>query len=71
MVSQTKDVDAVITNLGIDLTKSYLSDKYKRQLAQQIASYADTLAKDITQLGRTTAFSHKVDIGGSSPRPKK
>jgi hypothetical protein len=57
------DVDAVIAELGIDLAPSVLSTERKRQLAQLIASFSDIFAKDISQLGDTTAFSFKVETG--------
>jgi transposase InsO family protein len=65
------DVHAVIAELGIDLAPSVLSTERRRQLAKLIASFSDIFAKDISQLGKTTAFSFKVETGDQPPIRKR
>ncbi|CAC5415146.1 Retrovirus-related Pol polyprotein from transposon 297 [Mytilus coruscus] len=55
------------TELGIDLTKSDLSETQKYQLLTLLGQYRQAFAKDITELGCTKIGKHIIDTGDANP----
>jgi len=56
-----------LEKIGIDLSKSRLTDAERLQLSRLIVKYADIFASDISQLQQTNAYSHKIDTGDAPP----
>jgi len=57
-----------LEQIGVDITKSCLTDAERLQLSRLIVKYADIFATDISQLRQTNAYSHKVDTGDALPQ---
>ncbi|CAC5391454.1 unnamed protein product [Mytilus coruscus] len=53
----------IATEMGIDLTKSDLSETQKYQLLTLLGQYRQAFAKDITELGCTKIGKHIIDTG--------
>ncbi|CAC5407335.1 unnamed protein product [Mytilus coruscus] len=57
----------IATEMGIDLTKSDLSETQKYQLLTLLGQYRQAFAKDITELGCTKIGKHIIDTGDANP----
>ena len=64
--NQNKPED-VLSNLGIDLSSSCLSDAERLELTSIIADNSDKFAKSWSELGCTSLHSHKIETGGAAP----
>ncbi|VDH96762.1 Hypothetical predicted protein [Mytilus galloprovincialis] len=53
--------------MGIDLSKSDLSETQKYQLLTLLGQYRQAFAKDITELGCTKIGKHIIDTGDANP----
>ena len=61
-------LNIALAEMGIDLSKSVACPTDLLRLSRLIVSYSDVFAKDMSQLGKTTAYSHKIDTGDNPPQ---
>lgn len=61
-------LDNILADMGIDLSRSCVTDSERLQLSRLIVKYADIFAKDMSQLSKTNCYSHKIDTGDSIPQ---
>ncbi|CAC5374233.1 unnamed protein product [Mytilus coruscus] len=57
----------IATEMGIDLSKSDLSETQKYQLLTLLGQYCQAFAKDITEFGCTKIGKHIIDTGDANP----
>lgn len=57
----------IAKDLGIELTGDTWSEQQKRQILQLIGKNRHVFSKDISELGETKVYQHKVDTGHASP----
>ncbi|CAC5360399.1 Retrovirus-related Pol polyprotein from transposon 297 [Mytilus coruscus] len=57
----------IATEMGIDLSKSDLSETQKYQLLTLLGQYRQAFAKDITELGCTKIGKHIINTGDANP----
>ncbi|CAC5405888.1 unnamed protein product [Mytilus coruscus] len=57
----------IATEMGIDLSKSDLSETQKYQLLTLLGQYRQAFAEDITELGCTKIGKHIIDTGDANP----
>jgi hypothetical protein len=61
-------LDGALSEIGIDLSQSVLTPNDRLRLSRLIVKYSDVFAKDMSQLGRTSVYSCKIDTGDSPPQ---
>ena len=53
--------------LDLDLDSSELNEKQREQLLTLLGQYRDIFARDITELGVTNIYEHRIDTGDAIP----
>ena len=60
--------EAIIKDLGINLSSCTLSDADKDSLIKFLAANADVFAKDMSQLGPVKGYTHHINTGNHPPQ---
>jgi RNase H-like domain found in reverse transcriptase/Reverse transcriptase (RNA-dependent DNA polymerase)/gag-polyprotein putative aspartyl protease len=66
-VIPTKDVQSAQANLVMGGSERLNQSKYKGTVEHLLDQYPQIIARDITELGKTTKVTHHIDTGGAQP----
>ena len=69
--STVRSANDVLNEVGIDLTNCELPPADKIAFGEFLAANRDVFAKDMSELGCTTAYTHDIDTGDSAPQRRR
>lgn len=62
------NTEKVLQELGIEIESRELSDDQQKSLKRLIAENRDVFATNMSELGKTNIYSHRIDTGSARPQ---